>query len=997
MKPYMLARRFWLLAGLLAFLALVLAACQRTPDADFSASITSGSAPVSIQFTDLSKGDPDAWQWDFGDGTTSTEQNPTHEFTAVGTYEVSLLATRGDNTSELPKTIVVTVSPGPVDRIELSPPTATLAPQGEQAFSVRAFDAFSNEVEKFDILWKASLQAGTIDQRGTFKASTTAGDYPTSVEVAVAEGDVTRSAVASITVLTGTLDRVELAPKSLTAQAGESHQFTAQAYDQFGNVMTDAQLSWGIATETGTLTQTGIFSANVAGESPRAIRVEAQQDEVTKSDTATLTVLPGPPARVEVNPAPLVLLPGISQQITGAVFDQFGNEITGPILEWEITEGGRFSSGDLFIADTSAGEYEMTVTAKATSDQEVIQETIVLTIEPDALAQVVIAPQPATVVAGMTQQFTAAAYDSFGNEIPDVTFGWLAREEAGRINSLGIFSASEKAGMHADAVTVEAIEGSVTKINRSAVIVEPGPPYLIEVRPNRVTVAPGQVQAFTTTVFDLHRNEIRDVAITWSVAEGGGTIDESGTFIAGEELGLYPETILVEANYQGDKATAKVTVTIAKYRPGKIVFNTTLDGETDIYVMDHDGGNITRITLGEATNYYPAWSPDGSKIVFTSWRDDNAEIYIMDADGSNPTRLTDNLTFDAWATWSPLGDRIAFTSTRIQGGFDIFVMDADGSNVTRLTENRRFDTDVRPYWSPDGTMILYASDEGNEFDPEVWVINADGTNKRRLTDNRAVDVGVAWYPDGSKILFLSDEDGQVDLDLYMMNVDGTEVVRLTFTPSIWEELASYSPDGSKIVFNNFIDQQLWIMDADGRNPRPITEGLFLSGYAQWQLVPEVPVVPFVVGATVAPEEDLEGPGDHFPIQPSSILPEEESFEEYNTVPPTSGPHWRQPAPWGIYASPIADERQVANLAHGGVIIQYNTDDSRLIARLEAFVRDQRDSPCHLILAPRTDMPFTISITAWGVRDTMDAIDEERLQEFIDFYRGKGPEASPCPS
>ena len=264
----------------------------------------------------------------------------------------------------------------------------------------------------------------------------------------------------------------------------------------------------------------------------------------------------------------------------------------------------------------------------------------------------------------------------------------------------------------------------------------------------------------------------------------------------------------------------------------------------------------------------------------------------MDADGSNPVRLTDNRSFDAWPSWSPSGDRIAFTSARGGVGLDIFVMEADGSSQDRLTLNEGLDSDAHPYWSPVGEQILYSSDEGDEFDPEVWVINADGTGKQQLTDNQAWDLGVSWYPDGSKILFLSDRHSPGEIDLYAMNPDGSEVTRLAFTPGIREEQATYSPDGTQIVVYNTLDQHLWAMDADGRNPRPITEEFFLTGYPYWEPNPEVPLRPFVIGASVAPEADTEGPGQRFPIDPSTAaLPEEEHHTEYTTIPPTSGPYW----------------------------------------------------------------------------------------------------------
>ena len=71
-----------------------------TPVADFSADITSGTAPLAVNFTDQSTNIPTSWLWDFGDGGTSTQPNPSHTFNNEGTYTVSLTATNqyGSNT-----------------------------------------------------------------------------------------------------------------------------------------------------------------------------------------------------------------------------------------------------------------------------------------------------------------------------------------------------------------------------------------------------------------------------------------------------------------------------------------------------------------------------------------------------------------------------------------------------------------------------------------------------------------------------------------------------------------------------------------------------------------------------------------------------------------------------------------------------------------------------------------------------------------------------------
>jgi PKD repeat protein len=64
----------------------------------FTAAPTWGSSPLTVEFTDKSLGNIDSWTWDFGDGTSSTEQNPTHTYTSPGTYDVSLSTTGPDGT-----------------------------------------------------------------------------------------------------------------------------------------------------------------------------------------------------------------------------------------------------------------------------------------------------------------------------------------------------------------------------------------------------------------------------------------------------------------------------------------------------------------------------------------------------------------------------------------------------------------------------------------------------------------------------------------------------------------------------------------------------------------------------------------------------------------------------------------------------------------------------------------------------------------------------------
>ncbi len=108
--------------------------------------------------------------------------------------------------------------------------------------------------------------------------------------------------------------------------------------------------------------------------------------------------------------------------------------------------------------------------------------------------------------------------------------------------------------------------------------------------------------------------------------------------------------------------------------------------------------------------------------------------------------------------------------------------------------------------------------------------------------------------------------------------------------------------------------------------------------------------------------------------------------EYNSVPPTSGPHYEQLARWGIHTEPIPNELQVHNLEDGGVMVQYNCPEGceDLIAQLANVVSRYND---HVILAPYPEMETRIALTAWEWIDTLEEFDEGRITRFIETYQG----------
>jgi len=108
---------------------------------------------------------------------------------------------------------------------------------------------------------------------------------------------------------------------------------------------------------------------------------------------------------------------------------------------------------------------------------------------------------------------------------------------------------------------------------------------------------------------------------------------------------------------------------------------------------------------------------------------------------------------------------------------------------------------------------------------------------------------------------------------------------------------------------------------------------------------------------------------------------------YNSVPPTSGPHWAQwETRYGVLSEQVPDERQVHNLEHGDIMIQYNCDCPDIVSKLEPYGRERQ-----IIVAPYKNMPSKISLTAWAHQLTLDDFDADKIRAFIDAYRNKGPE------
>jgi PKD repeat protein len=134
------------------------------PVADFSATPLSGPAPLAVAFTDLSTGDPTSWLWDFGDGATSTERDPTHTYGAPGAYSVTLTASNAAGSHTRTRGGYVTVAeavpiqafvPAADARVSSAKPTTNYG--ADASLRVRAGTTVYQSFLRFDLAGLAGL------------------------------------------------------------------------------------------------------------------------------------------------------------------------------------------------------------------------------------------------------------------------------------------------------------------------------------------------------------------------------------------------------------------------------------------------------------------------------------------------------------------------------------------------------------------------------------------------------------------------------------------------------------------------------------------------------------------------------------------------------------------------------------------------------------------------------------------------------------------------
>ncbi|PYI94187.1 MAG: peptidase M28 [Verrucomicrobia bacterium] len=282
----------------------------------------------------------------------------------------------------------------------------------------------------------------------------------------------------------------------------------------------------------------------------------------------------------------------------------------------------------------------------------------------------------------------------------------------------------------------------------------------------------------------------------------------------------------------------------------KLIFQSEREAENPFYqqyILDLETGETTRVSPGTGKTTCGFFQPGTNRVLFASthadpgavakqkaelefrasgkqrryaWDYDTTfDIFSAKQDGSDLVNLTHSPGYDAEGSYSPDGKQIVFCSLRAAFPLeklpaaqrdryekdaswfgDIYIMGADGSNIRRLTDAPGYDGG--PFFSPDGSRIIWRHFEENGMIADIWTMKLDGSDKRRVTDFKSMSWAPFYHPSGDYLIFTSNKLGFENFELFLVDAKGEhEPVRVTFTPG-FDGLPVFSPDGKKLCWTS---------------------------------------------------------------------------------------------------------------------------------------------------------------------------------------------------
>jgi tricorn protease len=242
----------------------------------------------------------------------------------------------------------------------------------------------------------------------------------------------------------------------------------------------------------------------------------------------------------------------------------------------------------------------------------------------------------------------------------------------------------------------------------------------------------------------------------------------------------------------------------------------------DIWTVPANGGKALRLTVHEAYESNPVFSPDGKSIAFSGARYGNNDIFTIPTDGGAPKRLTFHSSADNISSWTTTGN-ILFSTSRefqqIERPLEVYSISATGGTESRVLDAVGFD----PIQSPDGRFLAFTRGDINPIfredyrgpsNRDIWLYDTKTKTYSRLTTFDANDILPRWG-DNRTLYFLSTNPGRNNLFKVKLDENGKALnapEQLTDYKDHSIRYFSISGDGKQIVLERGKDISLMNVD-----------------------------------------------------------------------------------------------------------------------------------------------------------------------------------------
>ncbi|MFQ3566929.1 MAG: PKD domain-containing protein [Aggregatilineales bacterium] len=747
------------------------------PTAAFTPSVTSGTSPLTVSFRNDSLGNITSYFWNFGDGTTSTERNPTKTFIGIGTYNVFLTVTGPGGTSIASRQITVQ---SPV----IPPPTASFTYNpisGQAPLSVTFTNRSSGDIQsqtwnfgdgtistlenpvhtyQFPGIYTVTLVVTGRGGQNTAQASVVVVAPPTPTptltpipptatytNTAIPPMDTaTHTPIATAQILTDTPVPTATFTETPTETLIPTATFTETPTETLIPTATFTETPLPLPTATETLIPTATFTETplplpTATDTlvPTATFTETPTDTPipTATFTETPTETPAPTNTPVPPPVPLFTwarVPGAPLTV------QFTNQSSG-IIEgylWEFGDGGLASDANPTHTYAAGGTFTVRLSAFGPGGTVSYTADVVLVAAGFTFSPVPGSPQ--------TIAFTSTASG------PVVSYQWDFGDGSGAFepNPTHTFAP----GTFTVTLTVTAADGSSDSASQSVTIAEPVSAGFT------FSPVPGSPQtiAFTSTASGPV------VSYQWDFGDGSVAFEPNPTHTFAP--GTFTVTLTVTAA-DGSSDSASQTITV---EPLPVPTPPIIELPQPITTLTAPGEEFSALD----------WDPNGNRLISGTF---DGEVTIWDLNTRQPVRSLTGLNSAVWSVaWSPAGNRVA------AAGDDgvILIWETDSWQNIAVLQVGSIVNAID--WNSQGTQFASGDASARVI---LWSIDAQEP-VTIFQANTGINA-LSWHPNGTRLASVGNDGNIVFWDLnagtFVGNIQVGDVVNAL----------SYHPDGSRIA------------------------------------------------------------------------------------------------------------------------------------------------------------------------------------------------------